>query len=917
MAVRARRRRIEVAIAAALLLATAVPVSGSTIAIAAPAAAAASGRGAITRLPDGWRVQLWLDDPLPVRDAAPVLAVDGHAVGAATESAGRHLLTVVTDAAAVHPGGEVTVWSPDLNGSAPNGPAARAPGTNPANPPNPAPNAVLAGTDPGTPGPYAVQISEYDLGDEAITLPGLGGLPSELRGRVYAPQGAPGARPLVLFLHGRHEPCYGDFSTSDQPWPCPEGQQPVPSYRGYDAPARALASRGYLVVSISADAINAQDFAVTDGGALARAQLVLAHLDLWRQWSTAGGGPFGDAFVGRVDLGNVGLMGHSRGGEGVVRAALLYATRAQPYGIRAVVALAPTDFTRPTIPGVATSVILPSCDGDVIDLEGQHFYDDTRYAVAGDTALRSTVLVHGANHNFFNTEWTPGLSAAPSFDDWFGDPDAAPCGVHRPSRLTPSQQQAAGRAYIAGWFEMVLGTEPALLPLFDGSGTHAASAGPALVDTTMQFPADARRDLARFDHPERAVTTAGGATARRCSGDTTFFAPPADTSLPACAAIDDVARLPHWSPAFLALGAPAPAVTRVQWRSTKGVVHVALSPGRRDLRAFDAITMRMAPDPENAGPVDLSVRLVDGKGRRATYRVSASSDALVPFTGDGFGLPKTILRTVRIPLATVTGISLADVRRVDLLTDRVAKGSVFVSDLVVSRASLGTSGPPALPRLSIADVTVNEGDRGNQVMRFRVRLSRPATRTVRVHVDAQTGAMFGVDQVSKGSASLVFAPGQTVKTLALAARGNTTFGDTVTFPVVLSIPTEAIVDRSVATGTVVEDDPAPLLRIDDATATEHDGVIRFPLRVTRPTTNGVIVVGVVSDGTAKAGSDYADDQFVAGFVDPGARHGDIEIAVLDDHVHEPTETFTIEITDVFNARLVSPSTVTGTIVDDD
>ena len=86
---------------------------------------------------------------------------------------------------------------------------------------------------------------------------------------------------------------------------------------------------------------------------------MLAHLDLWQQWSTTGGGPYGDAFVGRVDLDDVGLMGHSRGGEGVVRAALLNAARPRPYGIRALVALAPTDFTRPTIPGVATSVILP------------------------------------------------------------------------------------------------------------------------------------------------------------------------------------------------------------------------------------------------------------------------------------------------------------------------------------------------------------------------------------------------------------------------------------------------------------------------------------------------------------------------------------------------------------------------------
>ena len=84
-------------------------------------------------------------------------------------------------------------------------------------------------------------------------------------------------------------------------------------------------------------------------------------------------------------------MGHSRGGEGVARAAVLNADRGGQYGIRAVLPLAPTDFARATVPGVAMSVLLPYCDGDVSDLQGQKFYDDTRYSVTGDTAPRSTV----------------------------------------------------------------------------------------------------------------------------------------------------------------------------------------------------------------------------------------------------------------------------------------------------------------------------------------------------------------------------------------------------------------------------------------------------------------------------------------------------------------------------------------------
>ena len=60
-------------------------------------------------------------------------------------------------------------------------------------------------------------------------------------------------------------------------------------------------------------------------------------------------------------------------------------------------------------------------------------------------------MVLGANHNYFNTEWTPGLAAAPAEDDWGwgGSADDPNCGWGQPGRLTAEQQQAVGATYIA------------------------------------------------------------------------------------------------------------------------------------------------------------------------------------------------------------------------------------------------------------------------------------------------------------------------------------------------------------------------------------------------------------------------------------------------------------------------------------
>jgi hypothetical protein len=129
------------------------------------------------------------------------------------------------------------------------------------------------------------------------------------------------------------------------------------------------------------------------------------------------------AFSGRVDLHELVLVGHSRGGEGVERAAIDSNCR-DPWQIKGLALIGPTAFGRQVTPGVHTTVLLPFCDGDVTSLEGQQYVDIGRDLTA-DRALRTSVMAMGTNHNFYNTEWTPGLARAPAWDDWF-DPGDAP-----------------------------------------------------------------------------------------------------------------------------------------------------------------------------------------------------------------------------------------------------------------------------------------------------------------------------------------------------------------------------------------------------------------------------------------------------------------------------------------------------------
>lgn len=339
----------------------------------------------------------------------------------------------------------------------------------------------------------------HDFGDQAFQPSGFP-IAVEVTGSVHYPSALSGGPfPVVVFLHGRHFTCFSG-STASMAWPCPPGQSPIPSFEGYDYVAEVLASHGYIVISVSANGINARDNFVSDLGMLARAELLQHHLGIWQTFNSTGGSPFGTTFVGKLNLQNIGTMGHSRGGEGVVRHFILDQAQGSPWEIRAVLPLAPVDFSRFVINNVPLEVVLPYCDGDVFDLQGVHFFDDARYNVPGDTRSKHIVYAMGANHNFFNTVWTPGLFEAGTFDDWTffieqggSDPHCGTLPGNR--RLTDAQQRGLATAYLSAFFRTYLGSENNFLPLLTGDASPPPSAMTTDLFVSYHAPDDPARRL--------------------------------------------------------------------------------------------------------------------------------------------------------------------------------------------------------------------------------------------------------------------------------------------------------------------------------------------------------------------------------------------------------------------------------------
>ncbi len=548
---------------------------------------------------------------------------------------------------------------------------------------------IALSQDPGTPGPLAVTVTSYDFGDLAFNPPSF---PNdvEVRASVFHPTDlSSGPFPLVIILHGRHSTCYLGAATA-LAWPCTGGYSPIDSYEGYDYLATNLASHGYIVASISANAISATDNSSPDYGMAARGELVQHHLDLWNNWNSVSSAPFGATFVGKVDMTNIGTLGHSRGGEGVIENALYNISLGSPYGINAVLTLAPVDFGRPVLTGTAVMNIAPYCDGDVSDLQGVHFYDDARYLDPDDGSPKYNLLMLGANHNYYNTVWTPGGWPAGTADDWqWANPaqNDAHCGTSSATnaRFDAPTQRNSLLAYGSAFFRYHLGGETAFKPLLEVDDIVPPPSATLTTDEIfMSFHpgVDYRVEVNREDLETDETTntlgmpvTSNGLVAYDICGD--------DWGEQYCIGAG-ASQEPHnknGSVAMLGLSQVA-----LQWNSADDWYRNDLPGYLYDLTQFSALQFRAAVNfSTNPAGVDQNFRveLTDGTGASSSVLVSSYSTALYdPPGATGTTVPHSMHNTIKIPLSAFSGVDITDVQYIRFLFNGVAAGAILVSDLM-------------------------------------------------------------------------------------------------------------------------------------------------------------------------------------------------------------------------------------------
>jgi hypothetical protein len=338
---------------------------------------------------------------------------------------------------------------------------------------------ALDANNPSRPGPFKVLTMTYgsgtdkhrpEFGEEAVlkTEPvdaspflkdskgfkvkfrkwywGFGFKEFPVNGRVWYPAGD-GPFPLVLIVHGNHK-----MQQYSDP--------------GYAYLGELMASRGFIFVSVDENFFNAAFMSGLSRENDGRGWMLLQHLKVWREWNRIEGNPFFE----KVDMNNIGLIGHSRGGEAAAIAGNFNRLSRYPddatvtfdfgFSIKAIIAIAPSDQQyRPAgqpnpLDNINYLVFQGAHDADVSMFLGARQYERVKFTDK-NYWFKASLYTYRSNHGQFNTVWGD--------NDW-----GKPMGIilNRKALLDGEEQRTISRVYISAFLETTLHGNRSYLPLF-------------------------------------------------------------------------------------------------------------------------------------------------------------------------------------------------------------------------------------------------------------------------------------------------------------------------------------------------------------------------------------------------------------------------------------------------------------------
>ncbi len=161
------------------------------------------------------------------------------------------------------------------------------------------------------------------------------------------------------------------------------------------------------------------------------------------------------------------------------------------------------------------------------------------------------------------------------------------------------------------------------------------------------------------------------------------------------------------------------------------------------------------------------------------------------------------------------------------------------------------------PVISMADLSVMEGNNGTTTVNVLVKLSEAASGSVTLRYATRDGTALSGSDYESAVGVITFVPGETEKVLPVSILGDVVYEADETFTVELSEVKGAALGPARATVTILNDDNSPRVIVDGATVTEGDegntdavlnvrleGATALPVSLDYATAAGSALVGV-------------------------------------------------------------------------
>jgi hypothetical protein len=317
---------------------------------------------------------------------------------------------------------------------------------------------------------------------------------------------------------------------------------------------------------------------------------------------------------------------------------------------------------------------------------------------------------------------------------------------------------------------------------------------------------------------------------------------------------------------------------------------------------------------EKAGSATFAVRLGNREGESSASTVSVNYS-----TVDGTAIAGQDFIARSGTLSFAPGESVKTVV-VDLVDDTLLEGlerfnfqlssavnAAIVDGVAVAEIALSDGTTASLPRMSVADYVVGEGDGYVDV---EIRLHAPSSNAISVDYRQGNSSAGENSDYLYQAGTLNFAAGETSKVVRLALVNNQVAEGSEQFYFLLSKVTNAALSREQALIQIVDNDTivdSPKVFVRDVVVDEKAGSATFAVRLgNREGESSASTVSVnysTVDGTAIAGQDFIARSGTLSFA-PGESVKTVVVDLVDDTLLEGLERFNFQLSSAVNAAIV-------------